>query len=157
MKYLVFILSFLLWFWSFAVDIIVDDDKIAPSDPNNVIDNTALPDENSEDVLRRWTRDIMWWTNLRDPGNIQTSEQAQTAMMMYIKNVINYFLALLGFIALVYLLYHWFLMVTAWGNEEKFKKWVQWLKTATIALFWIWLSWLVISLILYIISFITNG
>ncbi len=146
----------LIFNFTLAIDIIQQDDRIAPTDPNNVIDNNALPNENDTDVLRAGTRDIMWWTNLRDPGNIENINQAQDSMLFYIQKIVNYFIALLWAFTLIYLLYHWFIMVTAAGNEEKYKKWWEGLKTAIIVLVWIWLSWLIISLVIYLVNYITT-
>jgi len=148
----------LLWFifslFSWAqFDIIKDTNKIAPSDPNNVINENEIP---KEDPLRQWTEDIMHWTNLKNPWTIKNKEKAQQDTLTYIKNIINYFLALLAFFSLLYLLYHWFLMVTAAWNEEKYKKWREWLKTAIIALIWIWLSWFIVSLIIHLVNIMTK-
>ncbi len=160
MKYWIFLLFtalisivFIFSFSKSNFNIIEDTNKIAPSDPNNVINKEELPEE---DPLRQWTEDIMYWTNLKNPWSIKDKEKAQKDTLTYIRDIINYFLALLWFFTLIYLLYHWFLMVTASWNEEKYKKWREWLKTATIALIWIGLSWFIISLIIYLVDIITK-
>ena len=92
--------------------------------------------------------------NSNTTGQITSFSQAKTSTISIINTLINYSLSLLAFIALVYLMYHWFIMLTAAGNEEKYSEGLQWIKYAAIALAGIGLSWLVISLIFYIISFI---
>jgi hypothetical protein len=47
-------------------------------------------------------------------------------------------------------------MVTAAGDEERYNKWLNGIKYASIALAGIGLSWLIISLIFYIIDFIIS-
>jgi type VI protein secretion system component VasK len=43
-------------------------------------------------------------------------------------------------------------MLTASGDEGKYKKWFTILKQAAIALAVIWLSWLFVTMILYLIN-----
>jgi len=47
---------------------------------------------------------------------------AQNQTFQIINNFINYALGLLAMIALIYLLYHGFLMVTSAGDEEQYGK-----------------------------------
>jgi type II secretory pathway component PulL len=46
----------------------------------------------------------------------------------------------------------WFQMLTAAGDETKYKKWFTVLKQAALWLVVIWLAWLFVSLIFYIIN-----
>ena len=69
-----------------------------------------------------------------------------------IKTFINWVLWMLSLIALVICLRGWFQMLTASGDEGKYKKWFTILKQAAIALAVIWLSWLFVTLILYLIN-----
>ena len=73
-----------------------------------------------------------------------------------IKNMINYALWLLSLIALIYLIAHWFMIVTAAWDDAKYKKWLAWIKYAVYAIWWIWLSWFIISFIFWIIEQITT-
>jgi hypothetical protein len=59
---------------------------------------------------------------------------------------------MLSFIALVILLRWWFQMVTASWDENKYKKWFTILKQAALWLGVIWLSWLFVTLIMYLIN-----
>ena len=69
-----------------------------------------------------------------------------------IKKFVNWILGMLSLIALVICLRGWFQMLTASGDESKYKKWFTILKQAAIALAVIWLSWLFVTLILYLIN-----
>ncbi len=73
-----------------------------------------------------------------------------------IKSFINWVLGLLSLIALVILLYGWFKMVTAAGDEWKYKEGFKILKQAGIGLAVIGLSWFVVSIIFWIIWGVTN-
>ena len=94
--------------------------------------------------------------NIIGNGNaINDHSTAQNQTFQIINNFINYALGLLALIALLYLLYHGFLMVTATGDEEQYNKWLQWIKYAGIALAGIGVSWFIVSLIFYLIGLIT--
>ena len=85
-------------------------------------------------------------------GPINSVYQAQDATLGYVHNLINRGLTILGLIALCYLLYHGFGIVTWAGDEAKTKKGRQGLRTAAIAITGIWLSRLIVSLIIYLID-----
>jgi len=74
----------------------------------------------------------------------------------YIKGITNYFLWLLWLVALVYLLFHGMMILTAGADEEKSKKGMQWVKYAWIALVWLWLAWFFLSLVFWLIQYLTN-
>jgi hypothetical protein len=59
---------------------------------------------------------------LYNNGNITTFLQAQNDTIAFIQNLINWALGLVGLVALIYLLYNGFLMVTAAGDDGQFKK-----------------------------------
>lgn len=63
----------------------------------------------------------------------------------FIKNAFNWFLAIIGMVALIVLIYAFYQMFTAEGNDEKFKEARKFVIWATIALFVIWLSWFIVS------------
>lgn len=81
-----------------------------------------------------------------------TAEYKSNWLIQTIKNFVNWILWMLSFIALVILLRWWFQMVTASGDETKYKKWFTILKQAAIWLAVIWLAWLFVTLILYLIN-----
>jgi len=85
---------------------------------------------------------------------IGTFGNAKNRVINIFNTIINYTLGLLSMVALVYLIYHGILILTAAGDEERFNTGLQWIKYAGIALAWIGLSWFVVSLIFYLIDFI---
>ena len=82
----------------------------------------------------------------------RTNKYNTNGMVPTIKKFINWVLGMLSLIALVICLRGWFQMLTASGDEGKYKKWFTILKQAAIALAVIWLSWLFVTLILYLIN-----
>jgi threonine/homoserine/homoserine lactone efflux protein len=60
--------------------------------------------------------------------------QAENQTLAFIQKMVNYFLSVVGLIALIYLLYHGFQMVTAAGDDAKFKSGAKALRSATIAI-----------------------
>ena len=109
-------------------------------------------------------RDGMYWTINNDPSSvdgiiddkIETHSGAMDSTMRLIQIIINYALWILAFIALVYLIYSGFLMLTATGNDKQYDKGKAWIKVAAIALIGIGLSWLIVSLILRFIVQLTS-
>lgn len=77
---------------------------------------------------------------------------AKNAALAYAQNIINWTLLLVGLVALIYLLYAGFQMLTASWDETKFKKWFKDLRSATIAILWIALSAVFINFVLYVID-----
>ena len=140
-------------------------DLIYNTDSDNAVD---VYDNNNpiSDPLRQWIQKVIdadpentdpgleiWW--VLNPWLIQNHSTAMNSTMTIVKNLINYALWLLSLIALVYLLYHWFIIVTAAWDDTQYKKWIKWLRLATIALTWIWLSWLLVSFIFWLINYIS--
>lgn len=73
-----------------------------------------------------------------------------------IKSFINWMLGLLSLIALIILLYGGFKMVTAAGDETKYKDGFKVMKQAGIWLAVIGLSWFVVSIIFWVIGGVTG-
>ena len=69
-----------------------------------------------------------------------------------IKSFINWMLGILALIALVILLRGGFQMVTAAGDDGKYKKGFKILQQAAIWLVFIWVSWLVVSVIFWLLG-----
>jgi hypothetical protein len=69
-----------------------------------------------------------------------------------VKNFVNWVLGLLSLIALIVLLYGGFNMVTAAGDDAKYKKGFKILQQAAIGLAVVGLSWIIVSFIFYIVS-----
>ena len=87
---------------------------------------------------------------------ITTHPQSESAVLKIISNIINYALGLVSLVALIYLIYHGILVLTAAWDETQYKRWLKWVKYAAIALAWLWLSRILISFIFYVINGIIN-
>lgn len=74
-----------------------------------------------------------------------------------IKTFINWILWILSMIVLVIVLYGGFQMVTASGNEEKYKKGFTILKHAGIWLVVIWLAWFVVTIVFWLLRNTTSN
>ena len=61
------------------------------------------------------------------------------------------------FIALIYMLYCWFLVISSWSDDKNASKGKKWIKTAAIAIAWVWLAWLIISVMIRFIGVITKS
>jgi len=118
------------------------------------------------DPIREWAYNIVnannWVTEdkllwiIDNEQEISEHSVALQETLDIIKNIINYALWLLSLVALIYLIAHWFMIVTAAWDDAKYKKWLAWIKYAIYAIAWIWLSWLIISFIFWIIIKITE-
>lgn len=71
-----------------------------------------------------------------------------------IKSFINWMLGILALIALVILLWGGFQMVTAAGDDAKYKKGFKILQQAAIGLVFIGVSWLIVSVIFWLLGVI---
>lgn len=89
------------------------------------------------------------WYNPSVPGS---TAMKWDSLIVTIKTFINRVIALLGLIALVVLLYGWFQMVTAAGDDAKYKKWFKILQQAAMWLVFIGLSWLFVSVIFWLVA-----
>ena len=116
------------------------------------------------DPIREWAYQIVHsndWTYtlsgiISNNQEITEHSVAVDKTLNIIKNIINYALWLTSFIALIYLLRHWFMIITAGWDDAKYKKWLAWIKYAIIAMWWIWLSRFIISFIFWVITNITQ-
>lgn len=68
-----------------------------------------------------------------------------------VQNLISTLATFLTILAVIYALYGWFNILTAWGEEDKVKKW----KTILIqALIWLVVIWLAYSIVSWLITLI---
>lgn len=79
-----------------------------------------------------------------------------TDLLTVVRNAINFVLGLLSFIALIVLLYGWFNMVTAAGDETKYNQGFTILRQAGIGLIFIGLSWIFVQFIFFILGAVTG-
>lgn len=90
-------------------------------------------------------------------GIAGSGAQTGGGIMTVIKTFINWVLGLLSLIALVVLLYGGFNMVTAAGDETKYKKGFKILQQAAVGLAIIGLSWIIVSAIFRVIGGAAQG
>lgn len=93
----------------------------------------------------------LWGINVAGQEGLQ-----QDSLIGSIQTFVNRVLGILGLIALIVLLYGWFQMVTAAGDEEKYKTWFTILKQAGIGLAFIGLAWFVVSIIFFLLNLVTT-
>ena len=118
---------------------------------------------NAESLANSVTyNDEIWFAgstnDSQNKGSINTlwqDDDQQWWLIQVIKNFINWVLWIMALIVLVIVLVWWFQMVTASGNEEKYKKWFTILKHAGIWLVVIWLSWFVVTIIFWLLRWTT--
>lgn len=125
---------------------------ITPPDENPMMEGThrAVESEESADGSKHQI------TNISNTDDYYTTQEAaEEGTIKYIHRLINWALAMVSFVALVVLLYAWFQMLTAAGDDAKFKSWKTALKKVTIGIFGIWVSRLIVSLFFYLVESIT--
>lgn len=93
-----------------------------------------------------------WQDTQYNAGVAGSKELTGDSLIQTIRVAINWVLWLLSLIALVLCLYGGFLMMTSGWDSKKYEKWVGILKWAGIGLAIIALSWLIVSLIFYVIN-----
>ncbi|MFA6255629.1 MAG: hypothetical protein WC606_00460 [Candidatus Absconditabacterales bacterium] len=91
-------------------------------------------------------------TNTAGVGISGTGTAQQGKLIDVIKTFINWMLGMLALIALVILLVGGFQMVTAAGDDAKYKKGFKILQQAAIGLVFIGVSWLVVSAIFWLLT-----
>jgi len=133
-------------------------DKILTNKQKDVIGKDIT---DSVDPLRDGTEIVAKWVGDADNNDkiyyqeITTTKDAWQGTANYAKALINYGLGIIGLVALLYLLYHGFLTATAAGDEDKSKKWREWMRYAALALFGIGLAWFIISIVFWLLQKVT--
>lgn len=117
-------------------------------DITKVIDSTDL-----DNPLRKWSRfgiespDGSSVINVINVSEILWFDQAQNATLWLIQNIINILLSFTTLIVLIYLIYEWYMIVTAGTDEWQYKKALARLKNAAIAIAGIAVSRFIVSFI----------
>ncbi len=107
-------------------------------------------------TLGLWWLDVPWMSTLDASQAVGSAANNGDALITNtIQTAINRILGILALIALLILMYAGFLMLTAAGDDEKYKKWFDILKQVALWLAFIGLAWLVVSMIFYVIDIIT--
>ena len=82
---------------------------------------------------------------------------ASDSFMHVVRNAINWILGMLGLITFVLLLWGGFNMVTAAGDDKKFGEGLKILKNAGIGLLFIAVSWLLVSMLFWVIGVVSGA
>jgi len=108
----------------------------------------ALPSSDfpyEEDNIATWLNSSI----IRESDQIVTSFvdentlKEKSPIMFYLSKVINYFLWILGLVAVITLIYGFSLVFTSVKSEEWMKKWYKYIQYAVIAIIIIWISFLI--------------
>ena len=132
-----------------GLPVFVDGDTVITDNPDQVI---GAEIRNSDDPIRDGSY-IIWENtdgiyNAEELTDTGTSREKTTN---FIKGIVNYALWILGLIALIYMMYHGFLTLTAGADEEKYKKWREGVRYAAIALAGIGVAWFVVSGVFWLV------
>ena len=90
---------------------------------------------------------VAWW-NVTWQGN--------NGLVVFVKHAINWILWFLGLISIAILIWGGFQMVTAAGDDGKYKKWFTIVKQAVIWLILIWSAALIVNAVFYFMNSNTN-
>lgn len=131
------------------VNISVEEWASTPKIDNKEIDDNAIWGW----TTHMWNKSS-WIIHLPQPEEYETKLKYTLAL---IKIIINWTLWILASVALVYMLYSWFLVLSAWSDDKNVSKWKKWISTAAIAIAWIGISWLIISAMIRFINVITKA
>lgn len=99
------------------------------------------------------TEAFKFWDMVAVPwiGVYWTDDYQEDSLIHTVRKAINRVLWILSFICLCLVLYAWFLMLTSWWDSKKYDQWFTIIKNAGIWLAIIAVSWLIVSLIFYVI------
>ena len=118
------------------------------------IDNSYI---SKDDPIWSWSK-VIWdksnWI-LHLPHKADYKSELSYALAL-IQIAVNRTLGMLSAVALAFILYNWFLILTSGSDDKNASKWRKWISTAAIALAWIALSWLIISFMIRFITYITS-
>ncbi len=104
---------------------------------------------NTNTVFADWLLDQKDATDLHLPGSHNANGRED--LIRAITTWLGWLITILAIIALVVLVYGGILMITAAGEDDRYKKWFTILKQAAIWLIYIGLAWLFIMLVLFLI------
>lgn len=131
------------------------DNKVITQDINDVVGKEVL---DSEQVLRDGSYTLSKGVEgIYNDTKLEDTATSWEKNANYIKGYINYFLSITGLIALLYLLYHGFMAVTAGTDEDRLKKGMEGVKYAGMAIIGIGVAWFVVSGLFWLSFIITEN
>lgn len=96
-------------------------------------------------TLDNWTKAVKVWLTWIEKNRTATE---------YILDLVRYLITFVSLIAVLYIIYAWFRVLTWWWDEEATKKAK---KTVVWVLIWIVLMWLAYSIVLWIVQVVTSS
>lgn len=123
-------------------------------------EDELIIDPPNENVMMEWTHTAVETkehkiSNISNTADYYTDQkEAEKGTLNYIQRLINWALGMLAFVALIVVIYGWFQMVTAAGDDAKFKSWKKALKKVSIGIIGIGISWLIISFFFWFVDLI---
>lgn len=93
--------------------------------------------------LEKWTQIVKNWIN-----DIEKNKKASN----YIQDVVKYLLTFITIVAVIYVIYAWFKILTSAWNDDDVKKSKT---TITSVLIWIVIIWLAYSIVAWILKVVT--
>lgn len=132
------------------------------NDPTPVVTDPTLTDPDGE---VKEMKTIAGWTDYETnklQWILQFPERTDYATPLWyalslIKVSVNWILGILATVALIYMLYSWFLILSSWADDKNAKKGRKWISTAAIALAWLWLAWIFVSAMIWFITLMTEA
>ncbi len=141
----------LFWMIQFTNAQLSTIDNTSPSITQEL--NKALDTNDIDNPLRQWSHfaiqspDGTSSINTISMSEILWFADAQNATLGLIKNIINVLLSFTALVVLVYMIYEWYMIVTAGTNQDQYKEALKRLKNAAIAIAGITMSWFIVSFI----------
>lgn len=93
--------------------------------------------------LDKWTEMVKW--GLKD---IETQRSAST----YIQDIVKYLLTFITLIAVLYIIYAWFQILTSAGDDDKVSKSKTTIITVLLGIVIIWLSYAIVNFIIWVVT-----
>ncbi len=134
----------LIWFfWSYSV--LWNFDSSHPyADWQATTDTSEVASDNIWDSdLIDWMMSAVW---------VDSYANEDGSALAYIQTVINYFLVIVWFVALIVVIYWFYWMLFSGEHEEWFNKAKKYVLNWWIAILVMWISWFIVSFIFYIIQ-----
>ena len=138
-----------------ALEIPETENYILNENSQQVLDTQGINDpirDGAFQAINPWSGELVGivWVD----SKITDHSTAQSQTLQLVQRIINYVLGFLALIALIYLIYNGFLILTAGGDDAQYKKGMGSLKYAAIAIAGVGASWLIVSLIFRLIALI---
>jgi hypothetical protein len=126
-------------------------------------DRDSTPSVDEEDISETdpiWSWSYVMWEKSKWILHLPQADEYKTELwyaLALVKIAVNRILWMLAFVALIYMLYCGYLILSSWSDDKNAWKGKQWIKTAAIVIAWIGLSWLIISAMIWFINVITKA